>query len=187
MTESSIYGNYRDTLETVMHYLTDCIKTHSEEIRQKTGESAYEHLIFRIKSEESMREKCLRKGLPLTPRSALHEIHDAVGIRVVCCFLNDIYDIVNFIASLPHCRIVQQKDYIRSAKPNGYRSYHLIVEVETPGVYCGSVSAGAAEAGAGNRNRTLFRHLQQLRLHGDSAGECDLSMQTIRDLIHKEH
>lgn len=206
MTESSIYGNHRDTLETVMHYLTDCIKTHSEEIRQKTGESAYEHLIFRIKSEESMREKCLRKGLPLTPRSALHEIHDAVGIRVVCCFLNDIYDIVNFIASLPHCRIVQQKDYIRSAKPNGYRSYHLIVEVEAPGEDVLGEDPGhyfaeiqlrtiAMDSWASLEHQMKYKKnirnpemiTRELKRCADELASCDLSMQTIRDLIHKEH
>lgn len=206
MTESSIYGNYRDTLETVMHYLTDCIKTHSEEVRQKTGEAAYEHLIFRIKSEESMREKCLRKGLPETPRSALHEIHDAVGIRVVCCFLHDIYDNVNFIASLPHCRIVQQKDYIRSAKPNGYRSYHLIVEVETPdedvlgetpGHYFAEIQLRtiAMDSWASLEHQMKYKKnirnpemiTRELKRCADELASCDLSMQTIRDLIHKEH
>ena len=56
-----------------------------------------EHLLFRIKEEGSMREKCRRKGLPETADSALTQIRDAIGIRVVCSFLDDIYDIRLFI------------------------------------------------------------------------------------------
>jgi hypothetical protein len=29
---------------------------------------------------------------------------------------------------MPGCTVVQEKDYIRDAKPNGYRSYHMILE-----------------------------------------------------------
>lgn len=72
------------------------------------------------------------ENLPETPSSALYDIHDAIGIRIVCCFLNDIYENMNFIRSIPGCTIVKEKDYIKSAKPNGYRSCHLIVEMEAP-------------------------------------------------------
>ena len=37
----------------------------NETKRKETGEPAYEHLIYRIKSEDSMREKCQRKSMTL--------------------------------------------------------------------------------------------------------------------------
>ena len=79
-----------------------------------------------------MREKCDRKGLPQTAYSALHDIRDAIGIRIVCCFLDDIYRAIDFLKSLDGVRVVEEKDYIRHVKPNGYRSYHVILELEEP-------------------------------------------------------
>ena len=108
------------------------IRAYSDDIKAKTGEAAYEHLIYRIKSEGSMREKCDRKGLPQTAYSALHDIRDAIGIRIVCCFLDDIYRAIDFLKSLDGVRVVEEKDYIRHVKPNGYRSYHVILELEEP-------------------------------------------------------
>lgn len=206
MTEPSIYGSYKETLETVMQDLTDCLRRHNEECKEKTGEAAYEHLSCRIKSEESMREKCIRKGLPCTEKSALFDIHDAVGIRVVCCFLNDIYDIIEFLGSLPHCCIVQQKDYIRNAKPNGYRSCHLIVETETaapdvlgrtPGRYFAEIQLRtiAMDSWASLEHQMKYKKnirnpemiTRELKRCADELASCDLSMQTIRDLIRREH
>lgn len=128
----SIYGAWKDALPQVLHSLVSQIEDFSEKRKEETGEAAYEHLIYRIKSEESMRDKCRRKNLPETPSSALYDIHDAIGIRIVCCFLNDIYENIDFIRSLPGCTIVKGKDYIKNAKPNGYRSYHLIARLEAP-------------------------------------------------------
>lgn len=128
----SIYGAWKDALPQVLHSLVSQIEDFSEKRKEETGEAAYEHLIYRIKSEDSMREKCRRKGLPENASSALYDIHDAIGIRIVCCFLNDIYENMDFIRSIPGCTIVKEKDYIKSAKPNGYRSCHLIVEMEAP-------------------------------------------------------
>lgn len=79
-----------------------------------------------------MREKCQRKGLPQTSQSALKEIRDAIGVRIITGFTDDIYRIVDYIRQLPTIHIFKEKDYIRQVKPNGYRSYHLILEVTTP-------------------------------------------------------
>ena len=86
----SIYGKHKEVLPAVLKHLVSQIENYNETKKKETGEPAYEHLIYRIKSEDSMREKCQRKGLPPVPKSALYDIHDAIGIRIVCCFLNDI-------------------------------------------------------------------------------------------------
>ena len=79
-----------------------------------------------------MNEKCVRKGLPVSARSALRELNDAIGIRIVCRFIDDIYTNLEAIRSFPFCRIIKEKDYISHVKPNGYRSYHIIIEVTAP-------------------------------------------------------
>ena len=51
------------------------------------------------------------------------------GIRIICNFIDDIYDIVRMVAKQDDLRVIETKDYIRTPKDNGYRSYHMIVEV----------------------------------------------------------
>ena len=106
----SIYGKHKEVLPAVLKHLVSQIENYNETKRKETGEPAYEHLIYRIKSEDSMREKCQRKGLPPVPKSALYDIHDAIGIRIVCCFLNDIYDNIKFIESIPGAKVIVGKD-----------------------------------------------------------------------------
>ncbi len=120
-----------------MQYLLEEIQKIRGRMAEETGgEDPVEHCLARIKSEESMREKCRRKGLPETEKSALEDIHDAIGIRIVCSFLSDVYTIRDGLAGLPGCEVTQEKDYIRHAKPNGYRSYHMILMVTRNGKHC---------------------------------------------------
>ena len=52
-------------------------------------------------------------------------------VRIVCGFVDDIYKTIDVIKAIPSVSIYNEKDYILNAKPNGYRSYHLILEIET--------------------------------------------------------
>lgn len=202
----SIYGAHKDTLPKVLDGLVSKIKAFSDDYKEKTGEAAYEHLIYRVKSEESMREKCRRKGLPETARSALVDIHDAIGIRIVCCFLNDVYDNIEFISSLPDVEIVNRKDYIRNSKPSGYRSYHLILrltvpfedeEGNNPGKFYVEVQLRtiAQDSWASLEHQMKYKKdiknpemiTRELKRCADELASCDLSMQTIRNLIRQEH
>jgi len=83
----------------------------------------------RLKSIESIHEKLERKGLPMTLNSLEHEINDIAGIRVICSFKEDIYMLADCLVGQDDVRLIEKKDYIKSPKPNGYRSLHLIVEI----------------------------------------------------------
>ena len=91
----SIYGEYKDYLPVIMENICKIFREFNDRRYKETGCKAYEHLSCRIKAEESMREKCQRKGLEESPYSALHELKDAIGIRAVCGFVDDIYAFVN--------------------------------------------------------------------------------------------
>ena len=127
----SIYGQHRPELEKVLQQMLGRIDDLRKNIREKTGEDPIEHCLGRIKSEDSMREKCRRKGLPETTESALQEIHDAIGSRVVCAVRSDVYKVRDYLAGFDDVTVTEEKDYIRHAKPNGYRSYHMIVKSDS--------------------------------------------------------
>lgn len=88
-----------------------------------------EYIKSRIKSEESMKEKLKRKGLEVNLENALTKIYDAAGIRIICTFVDDVYDIAKMIKEYDDIEIVKEKDYIKKPKENGYRSYHLVIKV----------------------------------------------------------
>ena len=88
-----------------------------------------ESIKTRLKSPESIAEKLLRRGLPVTPETIERELHDVAGIRVICSFLDDIYMLADCITGQDDVTLIQTKDYIKNPKENGYRSLHLIIEI----------------------------------------------------------
>lgn len=88
-----------------------------------------EHIKSRIKSKESIINKLNNKKLDVTIDNIVNNIKDVIGIRLVCSFLTDIYDIVSLISNIKNINIIEKKDYIINPKESGYTSYHLIVLV----------------------------------------------------------
>lgn len=82
----------------------------------------------RVKKPESIVEKLNRRGLPITLESMVENIFDIGGIRVICSFVDDIFNVVEMFARQEDIRIISRKDYISNPKESGYRSYHMIVE-----------------------------------------------------------
>ena len=100
-----------------------------DEFQMRHSRNPIHHMESRIKSPQSIAQKLRRKNLPLTPESAMKNLRDIAGIRVVCAYLNDIYTIAGLLTRQDDIHLVQERDYILNPKPNGYRSLHLIVEV----------------------------------------------------------
>ncbi len=192
MDNSSIYGSHLPEMERVLNELLSQIEIVRGQISQKTGSDPIEHIRSRIKSEESMRDKCRRKGLPENEHSALRELHDAIGIRVVCSFISDVYQIKDYLTGLKNCVVVEEKDYIRKAKPNGYRSCHLIllydnsyfVEIQLRTI---SMDVWAALEHHLRYKKNIQGSIElissELKRCADELASTDLSMQTIRDMI----
>ncbi len=89
----------------------------------------FESIKSRIKTPESIAEKLQRKKLPISIQSIEQNLFDVAGIRVICSFPEDIYIVRDLLLNQDDLTLVDEKDYIRAPKPNGYRSLHLIVEV----------------------------------------------------------
>lgn len=100
-----------------------------EEFQHIHDYNPIEHIKTRIKSPESIMKKMYRKNIPISTESIKHNIMDIAGIRVVCSFISDIYRISEMIENQKDVTVIEKKDYIKNAKPNGYKSLHLIVSV----------------------------------------------------------
>ncbi len=203
MTDT-IYGEYAEYLPLILEDFSKRIQEKNKEAKQATGYKLFEHFVARVKTPESMVEKCQRKNLPVTTESALKEIRDSIGLRIVCGFVDDIYTLVELIRQFDDCKVVAEKDYIKNAKPNGYRSYHMIVEVETPYPDCLGNEQGsyfieiqlrtiAMDSWASLEHQMKYKHdikdpkriVRELKRCADELASCDLTMQTIRNLIQE--
>ena len=188
---SDIYGGQRKNMEAILQLLLDRVE--DLRLRYRASDSdPVEHCLGRIKSDASMREKCRRSGLPETARSALQELHDGIGVRIVCAFLNDVFMLRDYIAGFDDIEVVQEKDYIRRAKPNGYRSLHLIIRIR--GYFAEiqlrtiSMDTWAAlehhmkyKKDISGSNTALL--VSELKRCADELASTDVSMQTLRDMI----
>lgn len=101
------------------------------EFRSRDLYSPIEAVTGRVKSISSILEKCRKKEIPI--EYVTKEIDDIAGIRIVCQFTDDIYNVVEIIKKRSDIKVKVEKDYICNPKNSGYRSYHIIGEykVET--------------------------------------------------------
>ena len=95
----------------------------------KENRDPIDYIISRVKSEESMKDKLRRKNLDVTLENALTKIYDAAGIRIICSYIDDVYSVVEMLKKYRNLKVVKEKDYIKSPKSNGYRSYHIVFEL----------------------------------------------------------
>ena len=101
----------------------------NEELSYKAGRNPIESITSRVKKPVSIVGKLKRLGKPITVEAISEYLNDVAGIRVICPFIDDIYKVAEMLAVQDDITVVQVKDYIRKPKPNGYRSYHMIVEI----------------------------------------------------------
>jgi putative GTP pyrophosphokinase len=88
-----------------------------------------EHTKIRIKSAESAVSKLERLDFPTTPESAMKNLFDIVGARIVCRFFNEVNEVARLICETDGIEVMQVKDYVKNPKSNGYRSVHIILRI----------------------------------------------------------
>lgn len=110
------------TLETQISILL-------QDYEHKNNYNPVEHIKSRLKSYDSASKKLISKGYEVTVKNIEEHILDMVGIRIVCSFLSDVYEIVRIIENSDQITVHDKEDYITNPKDTGYSSYHLNVYV----------------------------------------------------------
>ncbi len=88
-----------------------------------------EHIKSRIKTSESIVKKLKRKGYESTIENMVEYVDDIAGIRIICSFTSDIYQIAEMLANQSDIKVLSIKDYLKNPKPSGYKSYHMLITV----------------------------------------------------------
>lgn len=88
-----------------------------------------EHIKARLKTADSIVRKLQRDGYEVTIDNMETKLSDIAGVRIICSFTSDIYQIADMIGRQEDITVLYVKDFIRHPKPNGYKSYHMVVSV----------------------------------------------------------
>ena len=101
----------------------------NDDLAIKNQRNPIQMIKSRVKKPASIVEKLKRRGHPVSVNSIVEHLDDVAGVRVICSFVDDIYTIAEMLARQDDVNVLMVKDYIRSPKVNGYRSYHMIIEI----------------------------------------------------------
>ena len=101
----------------------------NDELSVKNQRNPIEMIKSRVKKPMSILEKLQRRGFEVSLESMRENLDDVAGIRIICSFLDDIYEVAEMLVRQDDVKVIAVKDYIKNPKPNGYRSYHLVLSV----------------------------------------------------------
>ena len=188
MTDGEFYGDALCVLKDAKNFLLELVGQYPDRAAIVSCQS-------RIKAAQSMIEKLGRQGFDVNLQSALQRVYDAVGIRIICGFIDDVYRVGEWLSTCPEIEIDRRKDYIAYPKPNGYRSLHLCLRI------CDGAAAGtlaeiqirtmAIDCWATLEHQLKYKHKipheelirRELKRCADEIAATDMSMQTIRDML----
>lgn len=104
-------------------------KVLNQEYSLEYDRNPIEGIKTRVKSYDSILRKIRRKNIPMTLEGIEENIRDIAGVRVICSFPDDIYELAESFLRQDDITLIERKDYIKNPKESGYRSLHLIVQV----------------------------------------------------------
>ena len=184
--------------ESALKAINTKIEILNEEFIHMYGHTPIEHIKSRVKTPDSIVKKMKRNGYEVTIENMVEKLSDIAGIRIICSFNQDIYQIADMIARQKDVTVLYVKDYIRKPKPNGYKSYHMVVTIP---IY---LTEGPVETKVEIQIRTIAQdfwasldHQMKYKKDLDDSGEIseelkecaeiiaqtDLKMQSIRQKI----
>mgnify|MGYP002798669322 CR=1 FL=1 len=170
----------------------------NDELSIKNQRNPIEMIKSRVKKPMSILEKLQRRGLEVSVASMTKNLDDVAGIRIICSFVDDIYEVAEMLVRQDDVTVIAIKDYIKNPKPNGYRSYHMIVEV--PVFFSSSkknirvevqIRTIAMDCWASIEHELKYKHdianpelmQQELKHCSDQIASTDLSLSTLKELI----
>ena len=171
----------------------------NEEFSLQHDRNPIESMKSRLKSPSSIMNKMQKRGLPLDFPTMQANIMDVAGVRVICSFEEDVFFLAKCLKGQSDIEIITEKDYISHPKPNGYRSYHVILECPFSEAESGTIRVEVQLRTIAMDCWASLEHEMKYKKHIDNvelierelkrcAGEMastDLTMQTLRDMIRK--
>ena len=169
-----------------------------QDLKNFHNSAPIEHIKGRVKSPYNIAEKLQRLNFEITAENAKNHLTDISGIRIICAYSKNIYDLVDILSAMPDWNVTRKKDYISNPKPSGYRSFHLIMEI--PVYYSGKTETvpveiqlrtAAMDFWAAMEHKVKYKYNEHVPQHlsdeliicADKIAELDERMLLIQEII----
>lgn len=174
------------------------LETINEDYNNFSPVNPIDHIKSRIKTPESIAQKLSSRELPVTAEAAWEHLTDISGIRIICSYSVDIYEIAERLKQESDLTLIRESDYVSNPKESGYRSFHMIFEVP---VYMNSklrptsaevqIRTAAMDFWASLEHKVKYKydgqmpkHLSdELKLCAEKTNEIDKRMYLIHDIL----
>lgn len=175
MKQPMILARYQYGIQEIMAKLQYI----NADLTEQLGRPVVRNTLSRIKTAHSICKKLERKELELSFDSAVNNLNDIAGVRVVCFFCDDIYRIEKAIHEQKDIEIIKEKDYVKKPKKSGYQSIHLIVDV--PIIYNSVTENVRVEIQIRSFAMDYWAELDNQMCYKKSAGELENIEREIRN------
>lgn len=125
LEQAAFYGKYEEACRVV----AECLEKINKDVSKKKQRNYIKDIEYRVKTPESCLNKMKKKGHALKSDLAKDKLNDIAGVRAVCYFLDDVYQLADLIIGNHDFEFVKLKDYVKKPKSSGYQSVHVIVKV----------------------------------------------------------
>ena len=88
----------------------------NDELSVKNQRNPIEMIKSRVKKPLSIVEKLRRRGLEVSLESMIKNLDDVAGVRIICSFLDDIYEVAEMLVRQDDVNVIAVKDYIKKPK-----------------------------------------------------------------------
>lgn len=125
-------SNFRELMlmyNSAIREITTKLEILNDELSLDNRKNPIQFIKSRVKKPTSILKKFKKLEKEISIDSIMSSLNDIAGIRVICSFIDDVYKIADMLVKQDDIKLIEIKDYIKEPKPNGYRSYHLIIEV----------------------------------------------------------
>lgn len=123
------YVQMQHVYNAAIREVTTKLQILDEEFQCRYDHNPIHHMESRLKSPRSIVQKLRRRDSEISADSARRNLTDIAGIRVICCYIADVYRIAELLLHQDDVTLIRKSDYIKDPKPNGYRSLHLVVQI----------------------------------------------------------
>ena len=193
------YGDLQLYYESALIELSSRIDIIRKVKKLNDGRDPIENIKVRVKSPKSMIAKLRMRGLEPVAESIAGNITDAAGARIICTYVDDVYEVARILSAQQDIKVLEVKDYIRNPKESGYRSYHMIIELpiyigETCRSVCTEIQIRtlSMDFWASLEHQIRYKHdvpnqaviAAELRRCADEVASVELNFITIRDMIN---
>ena len=123
------YNKVEYLYEAGIAFVRGRLETLNNEFRARHSHNPIHHIQSRVKTPQSITMKLRKMGVPVSMTNAKKNLRDIAGVRVICCYVEDIFTVARLLTSQDDVQLIEEKNYIKHPKDNGYRSLHIVVDV----------------------------------------------------------